>query len=155
MIDLVIEGYTSFFLSFLENSKPLQGTFLRTVIKNALPYALTIIISIVLLTFSREGLGLGVEETEALMYLIIGGVSIFAVIEACRPFNRISTFLCTTTAIGFFFAVILFKNLLHLSGISEQGIIILVSALILAYIVVTGLKHLINNLSQDLEKASE
>ena len=155
LIDLVIEGYTSFFLSFLENSKPLQGTFLRTVIKNALPYALTIIISIVLLTFSREGLGLGVEETETLMYLIIGGVSIFAVIEACRPFNRISTFLCTTTAIGFFFAVILFKNLLHLSGISEQGIIILVSALILAYIVVTGLKHLINNLSQDLEKASE
>lgn len=63
--------------------------------------------------------------------------------------------MCTTTAIGFFFAVILFKNLLHLSGISEQGIIILVSALILAYIVVTGLKHLINNLSQDLEKASE
>ena len=50
---------------------------------------------------------------------------------------------------------ILFKNLLHLSGISEQGIIILVSGLILAYIVVTGLKHLINNLSQDLEKASE
>lgn len=155
LIDLVIEGYTSFFLSFLENSKPLKGTFLRTVIRNALPYALTIIISIILITFTRSGMGLNIEESHTLMYLIIGGVSIFAVIEACRPFNRISTFLCTTTAVGFFFAAILFKKLLHLTAINEQVILILGASLILAYIVVTGLKYLINNLSNDLEKARE
>ena len=155
LIDLAIEGYTSFFLSFLENSKPLKGTFLRTVIRNALPYALTIIISIILITFTRSGMGLNIEESHTLMYLIIGGVSIFAVIEACRPFNRISTFLCTTTAVGFFFAAILFKKLLHLTAINEQVILILGASLILAYIVVTGLKYLINNLSNDLEKAIE
>ena len=155
LIDLAIEGYTSFFLSFLENSKPLKGTFLRTVIRNALPYALTIIISIILITFTRSGIGLNIEESHTLMYLIIGGVSIFAVIEACRPFNRISTFLCTTTAVGFFFAAILFKKLLHLTAINEQVILILGASLILAYIVVTGLKYLINNLSNDLEKARE
>lgn len=155
LIDLAIEGYTSFFLSFLENSKPLKGTFLRTVIKNALPYALTIIISIIIITFTKAGMGLNLEESHTLMYLIIGGVSIFAVIEACRPFNRISTFLCTTTAVGFFFAAILFKKLLHLTAINEQVIIILGASLILAYIVVTGLKYLINNLSSDLEKARE
>lgn len=155
LIDLAIEGYTSFFLSFLENSKPLKGTFLRTVIRNALPYALTIIISIILITFTRSGMGLNIEESHTLMYLIIGGVSIFAVIEACRPFNRISTFLCTTTAVGFFFAAILFKKLLHLTAINEQVILILGVSLILAYIVVTGLKYLINNLSNDLEKARE
>lgn len=155
LIDLAIEGYTSFFLSFLENSKPLKGTFLRTVIRNALPYALTIIISIILITFTRSGMGLNIEESHTLMYLIIGGVSIFAVIEACRPFNRISTFLCTTTAVGFFFAAISFKKLLHLTAINEQVILILGASLILAYIVVTGLKYLINNLSNDLEKARE
>lgn len=155
LIDLAIEGYTSFFLSFLENSKPLKGTFLQTVIRNALPYALTIIISIIIITFTRAGMGLNIEESHTLMYLIIGGVSIFAVIEACRPFNRISTFLCTTTAVGFFFAVILFKKLLHLTAINEQVIIMLGASLILAYIVVTGLKYLINNLSNDLEKARE
>lgn len=155
LIDLAIEGYTSFFLSFLENSKPLKGTFLRTVIKNALPYALTIIISIIIITFTKAGMGLNLEESHTIMYLIIGGVSIFAVIEACRPFNRISTFLCTTTAVGFFFAAILFKKLLHLTAINEQVIIILGASLILAYIVVTGLKYLINNLSSDLEKARE
>ena len=155
LIDLVIEGYTSFFLSFLENSKPIRGRFLRTVIKNALPYALTIIIGIVILTFTRAGLELSLEESETLMYLLIGGVSIFAVIDACRPFNRISTFLCTTTAVGFFCAVLLFRNLLHLTPVDGDAIVILVASLILAYIIVTGLKNLINNLVKDLEKAAE
>ena len=155
LIDLVIEGYTSFFLSFLENSKPIRGRFLKTVLRNAMPYALTIIISIIILTFTRAGLGLEVEESQTLMYLVIGGVSIFAVIDACRPFNRISTFLCTTTAIGFFFAVILFRNFLHLTPIDGDALTIFVANLVLAYIVVTGLKSLINNLSKDLEKANE
>ena len=95
------------------------------------------------------------EESQTLMYLVIGGVSIFAVIDACRPFNRINTFLCTTTAIGFFFAVILFRNFLHLTPIDGDALTIFVANLVLAYIVVTGLKSLINNLSKDLEKANE
>ena len=153
LIDLVIEGYTSFFLSFLSNSKPIRGTFLKTVIKNALPYSLTIIIGIIILTFTRQGLNLTIEQSQTLMYLMIGGVSIFAVIAACRPFNKISTFLCTTTAIGFIFAVYLFKNLLHLYPIGENEIMMLIGMLILAYIIVIGLKSLINKLSREFERA--
>ena len=144
LIDLVIEGYTSFFLSFKENSKPIKGTFLRTVIKNAMPYALAIIVSIIILTFTRQGLNLNVEEAETVMYLAIGGISVFAVIEACRPFTKISTFLCTTTALGYLFAVFLFKNLLHLAPITENMLMIFIVNLILAYIFVIGMKTIIN-----------
>ena len=151
LIDLVIEGYTSFFLSFKENSKPIKGTFLRTVIKNALPYALAIIVSIVFLTFTRQGLNLSAEEAETAMYLAIGGISVLAVIEACRPFTKISTFLCTTTAIGYLFAVFLFKNLLHLTPITENILIIFIVNLILAYIFIIGMKTLINNLGRELK----
>ena len=151
LIDLVIEGYTSFFLSFKENSKPIKGTFLRTVIKNALPYALAIIVSIVFLTFTRQGLNLSAEEAETAMYLAIGGISVFAVIEACRPFTKISTFLCTTTALGYLFAVFLFKNLLHLTPITENILIIFIVNLILAYIFIIGMKTLINNLGRELK----
>ena len=152
LIDLVIEGYTSFFLSFKENSKPIKGTFLRTVIKNALPYALAIIVSIVFLTFTRQGLNLSAEEAETAMYLAIGGISVLAVIEACRPFTKISTFLCTTTAIGYLFAVFLFKNLLHLTPITENILIIFIVNLILAYIFIIGMKTLINNLGRELKE---
>ncbi len=151
LIDLIIEGYTSFFLSFKENSKPIRGTFLRTVIKNALPYALAIIVSIVIITFTRQGLNLSPEEAETAMYLAIGGISVFAVIEACRPFTKISTFLCTTTALGYLFAVFLFKNLLHLTPITENILMIFIVNLILAYIFVAGMKTLINNLGRELK----
>ena len=151
LIDLVIEGYTSFFLSFKENSKPIKGTFLRTVIKNAMPYALAIIVSIIILTFTRQGLNLNVEEAETVMYLAIGGISVFAVIEACRPFTKISTFLCTTTALGYLFAVFLFKNLLHLAPITENMLMIFIVNLILAYIFVIGMKTIINNLGKELK----
>ena len=151
LIDLIIEGYTSFFLSFKENSKSIRGTFLRTVIKNALPYALAIIVSIVIITFTRQGLNLSPEESETAMYLAIGGISVFAVIEACRPFTKISTFLCTTTALGYLFAVFLFKNLLHLTPITENILMIFIVNLILAYIFVAGMKTLINNLGRELK----
>ena len=151
LIDLVIEGYTSFFLSFKENSKPIKGTFLRTVIKNAMPYALAIIVSIIILTFTRQGLNLNVEEAETVMYLAIGGISVFAVIEACRPFTKISTFLCTTTALGYLFAVFLFKKLLHLAPITENMLMIFIVNLILAYIFVIGMKTIINNLGKELK----
>ena len=151
LIDLVIEGYTSFFLSFKENSKPIKGTFLRTVIKNAMPYALAIIVSIIIITFTRQGLNLNVEEAETVMYLAIGGISVFAVIEACRPFTKISTFLCTTTTLGYLFAVFLFKNLLHLAPITENMLMIFIVNLILAYIFVIGMKTIINNLGKELK----
>ena len=85
------------------------------------------------------------------MYLAIGGISVFAVIEACRPFTKISTFLCTTTALGYLFAVFLFKNLLHLTPITENILIIFIVNLILAYIFIIGMKTLINNLGRELK----
>lgn len=152
LIDLAIEGYTSFFLSFKRNDTPIEGTFLRTVFKNALPYALTIIVSLVILTFMQEGLHVSTQEILTIEYLTIGGVSVFAVIAACRPFNPLSTFLCTTTAVGYFLASYLFADLLHLTPLNSNGIVILVCTLLVAYILVSGLKIIIDNVMHDMKK---
>lgn len=152
LIDLAIEGYTSFFLSFKRNDTPIEGTFLRTVFKNALPYALTIIVSLVILTFMQEGLHVSAQEILTIEYLTIGGVSVFAVIAACRPFNPLSTFLCTTTAVGYFLASYLFADLLHLTPLNSNGIVILICTLLVAYILVSGLKIIIDNVMHDMKK---
>ena len=152
LIDLAIEGYTSFFLSFKRNDTPIEGTFLRTVFKNALPYALTIIVLLVILTFMQEGLHVSAQEILTIEYLTIGGVSVFAVIAACRPFNPLSTFLCTTTAVGYFLASYLFADLLHLTPLNSNGIVILVCTLLVAYILVSGLKIIIDNVMHDMKK---
>ena len=118
---------------------------------------MTIIIGIIILTFARQGLGISEDGMATMMYLLIGGVSIFAVIEACRPFNRVSTFLCTTTAIGFIFAVLLFHNLLQLEiqEINGNTLVIFLASLIIAYIIVTGLRTLIDTLDKELKKAEK
>ena len=120
LVDLAIEGYTSFFISFEPNGKQIKERFLKSVLKNSFPYSVVIIINIIVLYFLAPALNIAEPKMTTLMYYMIGFTSILAVIRVCRPFNKMRAFLCTTTAIGFFVATILFRNLLHLSKLGMQ-----------------------------------
>ena len=124
LVDLAIEGYTSFFISFEPNGKQIKEKFLKSVLKNSFPYSVVIIINIIVLYFLAPALGIAEPKMTTLMYYMIGFTSILAVIRVCRPFNKMRVFLCTTTAIGFFVATILFRNLLHLSKLGIQELIV-------------------------------
>lgn len=124
LVDLAIEGYTSFFISFEPNGKQIKERFLKSVLKNSFPYSVVIIINIIVLYFLAPALGISEPKMTTLMYYMIGFTSILAVIRVCRPFNKMRVFLCTTTAIGFFVATILFRNLLHLSKLGMQELIV-------------------------------
>ena len=71
-----------------------------------------------------------------MMYLLIGFVSILAVQEACMPFNKIHTFLFTTTSLGFFIAAFLFKDLLKLVQINMEQLICVIVLAIISYIII-------------------
>ena len=136
LIDLVIEAYTSFFISFEPNSKPVKGVFLHTVLRNAAPFAIVIVLDIIFLTYMGPVLGIAQGPLVTIMYLLIGFVSILAVLEVCIPFNKLHAFLFSTTFVGFFVAVYLFRSILHISDISmnELGIFVifaLISAIVL------------------------
>lgn len=123
LIDLAIEGYTSFFISFEPNGNRIKEPFLKSVLKNSLPYSLVIILNIIILYFIGPSLNFGKDEIHTIMYYIIGFTSILAVIRVCRPFNKLRIFLCSTTAVGFFVATILFRKLLHLSILDSKEIL--------------------------------
>ena len=136
LIDLVIEAYTSFFISFEPNSKPVKGIFLHTVLRNAAPFAIVILLNIIFLTYMGPVLGIAEGPLVTIMYLLIGFVSILAVLEVCIPFNKLHAFLFSTTFVGFFVAVYLFRSILHISDIAmnELGIFVvfaLISAIVL------------------------
>ena len=136
LIDLVIEAYTSFFISFEPNSKPVKGVFLHTVLRNAAPFAIVILLNIIFLTYMGPVLGITEGPLVTIMYLLIGFVSILAVLEVCIPFNKLHAFLFSTTFVGFFVAVYLFRSILHISDITmnELGIFVvfaLISAIVL------------------------
>jgi cation-transporting P-type ATPase E len=145
LIDLAIEGYTSFFISFEPNGKQIKEKFLKSVLKNSFPYALVIIINIVTLYFLAPALNIEVPQMTTIMYCMIGFTSILAVIKVCRPFNKMRVFLCTTTAIGFFVAAFLFKKILHLSNLGMQELVVFLIMATISVILILIKNYLTRN----------
>lgn len=133
MIDLIIEGYPSFFASFEPNPQKVTTRFLPEAIRRAAPNAIAITVCFVLyLILHFCGiLGATGENTQAnaLLYLLIGMVGIYGVGKMCVPFNKLRTFLFVTTGVGFYAAIslllfckdhILNHDILHMAIPSGQ-----------------------------------
>ena len=136
LIDLVIEGYTSFFITFEKNKKPITGAFLPTALTNAAPFAIVIMFNIIVLTVIGNVLGIEQGVLTTMMYILIGFVSILAVQEVCTPFTKIHTFLFVTTAVGFYVAALLFDKLLELTAVPQKEIIITAVLAVISYILI-------------------
>ena len=137
LIDLAIEAYTSFFISFEPNSKPVKGVFLHTVLRNAAPFAIVIMLNIIFLTFLAPVLNIAQGQLVTIMYLLIGFVSILAVLEVCIPFNKLHAFLFSTTFVGFFVAVYLFRDLLQITNINMQEFGIFIIFALISTVILT------------------
>lgn len=136
LIDLIIEGYTSFFIIFESNKTPIIGAFLTKALTNALPFALAIMINIIILTIAGNIIGIPQTELTTMMYILIGFVSILAVQEVCTPFNKMHIFLFATTTVGFYVAALLFNKLLQLSPLNGAEIIVVCILAIISYLMI-------------------
>lgn len=113
LIDLAIEGYPSFFLSFEENKAPIKGRYLPTVLLNALPNALLVLVNYFSIRFLQTDYGWSQFDTTTLLYYLLIGISCIAVIRACLPLNPLRLFLAITTTVGIYVAAMLFHGLLE------------------------------------------
>ncbi|MFB8622977.1 HAD-IC family P-type ATPase [Enterococcus casseliflavus] len=113
LIDLAIEGYPSFFLSFEENKAPIKGRYLPTVLLNALPNALLVLVNCFAIRFLQTDYGWSQFDTTTLLYYLLIGISCIAVIRACLPLNPLRLFLAITTTVGIYVAAMLFHELLE------------------------------------------
>lgn len=134
LIDLIIEGYTSFFITFEKNKTPVTGSFLVKALTNALPFAIAIMFNIIILTIAGKIIQIPQNQLTTMMYILIGFVSILAVEEVCKPFNKMRAFLFVTTAVGFFVAALIFHNLLKLSALTGAEIIVAIVLAIISYL---------------------
>ena len=136
LIDLIIEGYTSFFITFEKNKKPITGAFLPTALTNAAPFAIVIMFNIIVLTIIGNVTGIESGVLTTMMYILIGFVSILAVQEVCTPFTKVHTFLFTTTLVGFYVAALLFNKILELSPVPQREIIITLILAVVSYLLI-------------------
>lgn len=136
LIDLIIEGYTSFFITFEKNKTPVTGSFLVKALTNALPFAMAIIVNIITLTIAGKIIQIPQNQLTTMMYILIGFVSILAVEEVCKPFNKMRIFLFATTTIGFFVLALICHNLLKLSALTGAEIIVVIVLAIISYLTI-------------------
>ena len=144
LIDLAIEGYPAFFMSFEPDGRKVTGRFLPSVFRRAIPNAVATTIGVVVLFIIAPLFGVSPEQTNTIMYLLVGFVGITAVFKACCPFNPLRGFLFLSMTFGYFAAAYIFKGLLELTMPSGTAFIILGIAAV-ASIVVERIVALITN----------
>jgi len=108
-IDLAIEGFPSFFLSFENETQKIKGNFLNTAFIKALPHAIMIVVAVAVLFILNWATVVPQEQINGIAYIVLGFISLAAVFRACMPPNKLRVFLMGTAAIGFFVAVYLFS----------------------------------------------
>lgn len=74
LIDLVIEGYPSFFMSFEPDSRKVSGRFLPSVMARALPNAISILVCFLVFLGVSPLLQISAEQSSILLYLLVGTV---------------------------------------------------------------------------------
>lgn len=136
LIDLIIEGYTSFFITFERNQTPVTGSFLTKALTNAMPFAITIMFNIIILAIVGNIMQIPQNELTTMMYILIGFVSILAVQEVCTPFNKVHAFLFITTTVGFYVAALLFHKLLKLSALAGFEVIAVIIMAVISYLLI-------------------
>jgi len=152
LIDLAIEGYPAFFMSFEPDDSPVAGRFLPTVLSNAAPNGLTVTIIFIFLLLFRHILPVDQPMLATIMYYIVGFVTILAVYKAARPLNALRLFLCVTVLIGFYTATILFHKLLQVTLLDTTGLVIFLILAVVSIILDQSLTFLVQRLRKKYYK---
>lgn len=148
LIDLAIEGYPIFFLSFEENKRKVNGKFLPTALKRAFPNAMLVLFNIIVVYIYAQVTGLSNIDMVTLMYYLLAGVSIMALIQACLPFNPLRVFLAVTTTIGFYIAAMLFHSILEIGFLTGETLPLFIILIIISGMIRIIISKVTNNRSE-------
>lgn len=122
LIDAVIEGFPAFFMSFEHNDHKVEGTFLGSAMRAALPNSVAIFLCCTAIFLAAPALGVDRAQAHLLMYLTVGIISLAGVVKASLPLNPLRAFLSAASVMGFFCAVLLFSSLLQLPTLGIAGV---------------------------------
>jgi len=143
LINAVTIGYPSFILALEPNRERIRGKFIVNIIKKALPGALTMVLNIVLLVLVSGFLNFTQEQISTLAVIITGYTGLLTLFKVCMPFNTMHIVLFSLMTFIFIAALIFFKPLFAVVGLTLPMVLVLVPMLLVATSLMTAILHMI------------
>ncbi len=127
LVDAFVEAYPSFLTIFESDTRPIQGSFLKTALVNAAPYALTITAGMIFVSLTAP---FAAAQKQTIMYLLLIFISMLAVIRSSIPFTRLRVFIGVTMVLGAFGSLWILPGLFEVTALSSAAAVylLLVSA---------------------------
>nr|WP_319488519.1 cation-translocating P-type ATPase [uncultured Caproiciproducens sp.] len=143
LINAVTIGFPSFILALEPNKEKIRGKFIVNVIKKALPGALTMVLNIVLLVLISGFLDFTQEQISTLAVMITGYTGLLTLFKVCIPFNLEHTALFSIMVSVFVAALIFFKPLFAVVGLTLPMVLVLMPMFLVATSLMTAILHMV------------
>lgn len=131
LISSLTVGFPGFVLSLEPNDDIVTGNFLKKVFVRAIPGALCIVLSIVVLDILSKYLNINEAQLSTLAMSLAAWNSFCVLIGVCRPFTKIRLAMVFVSFVGYLGAVIFFPTLFNVVPLSlGQYIYFLVNAIV-------------------------
>ena len=119
-------GIPSFILALEPNKNRINGNLFKNIVSRALPCALTIVISILIIMGLSHFINLSDKELSTLCVILTGFSGLFLLFKLCIPFNKIRKFLFSLMSSIFLICILFFKDFFSLSELNVKLIIVLI-----------------------------
>ena len=147
-------GIPSFILALEPNRNLVRGKFLRNVLKNAFPSAITAVILVSCSLILADSFNIDYGKMSTVSCIVYTFSAYMMLYKVCRPFNVWHGILFVLMGMGFALAAIVLPEFFNLSSLDAGCTIITVLLIIPAYPIQNAFEILIVRLFGALNKAS-
>ncbi len=139
-------GIPSFVLALEPNKSRIKGNLFINIISRALPCALTIVSSILLIMATSSWISFTNSDVSTLCVIVTGFSGLLLLFNLCVPFNNIRKLLFLLMSVAFIFCIIVFKEFFALSTLTLELILILILVGTITSIIFYSLSALTNKI---------
>jgi len=131
VIDQILEGYPTLFMSFESDKSKVPKNFLRDSLLRALPQSIMVTLSLVAIFIWSNVQDWSQIEMTTLMFYTLGTITLIGIFKACLPFSKLRAFLFATSGVGFYVAAFIigrwqwFGELIQIEAISRRATVFL------------------------------
>lgn len=120
LVDQFVEGLPPFVLTFERNINPVEKSFLKKSLIQALPSALMVVASVLFVRIFGSWAGWSALEISTLTYYLLGSIGFMSVIRACLPLNIWRILLIIWSVVGFFGSAFVLQRILEIGTLTSN-----------------------------------